>query len=77
VTAAALLKTAGEALYGRDWQSAIARDLGVSARMVRFWAAGERKAPEDRLRAVKVLLARREVDVAAVWEKFEEKFPDV
>jgi len=71
-----LLKSAGEALYGHEWQSAIARDLGVNRRMVRFWATGERKAPEDRMRAVKVLLARREVEVAAVWEKFEDAFPE-
>jgi hypothetical protein len=72
-----LLRAAGEALYGRDWQSAIARDLGVSSRTVRFWAAGERRIPDDHMRAVKALLARREVKIAATWEKFEEKYPDV
>jgi transposase-like protein len=83
-----LLRAAGEALYGHEWQSAIARDLGVNPRMVRFWAAGKREIPEDRLRAVKVLLSRREaiaaeeimlsrrkVAASKLWEKFEERFP--
>ena len=36
-----LLKDTGEALYGPQWQSAIARDLGVSDRHIRRMAAGE------------------------------------
>lgn len=35
-----LLLDCGEALYGSLWQSAIARDLGVSDRTVRRWVAG-------------------------------------
>jgi hypothetical protein len=35
-----LLHECGEALYGPQWQSAIARDLGVTDRTVRRWAAG-------------------------------------
>lgn len=35
-----LLIECGEALYGQQWQSALARDLGVSDRTVRRWAAG-------------------------------------
>jgi hypothetical protein len=36
-----LLKRTGEALYGPQWQSAIARDLDISDRHVRRMAAGE------------------------------------
>lgn len=36
-----LLRTTGEALYGSQWQSAIARDLGVSDRTVRRWVKGD------------------------------------
>lgn len=36
-----LLKRTGEALYGPQWQSAVARDLGVSDRHIRRMAAGE------------------------------------
>jgi hypothetical protein len=35
-----VLSDSGEALYGPHWQSALARDLGVSDRTVRRWAAG-------------------------------------
>jgi len=41
----ALLIQCGQALYGQQWQSALARDLGVSDRTVRRWVAGERGAP--------------------------------
>lgn len=40
-----LLVECGEALYGQQWQSALARDLGVSDRTVRRWVAGEREMP--------------------------------
>ncbi|TWD58115.1 hypothetical protein FB480_101870 [Agrobacterium vitis] len=36
-----LLKRTGEALYGPQWQSQIARDLDMSDRHVRRIAAGE------------------------------------
>lgn len=36
-----LLRTTGEALYGPQWQSAIARDLDVSDRTVRRWVRGD------------------------------------
>ena len=36
----------GESLYGTQWQSNLARDLGLSdARRIRQWIAGERKIP--------------------------------
>lgn len=35
-----LLVQCGEALYGPQWQSALARDLDVSDRTMRRWAAG-------------------------------------
>lgn len=34
-----------EAIYGRRWQSAFARDLGVNPRTVRRWAAGDAPVP--------------------------------
>lgn len=36
-----LLRQVGEALYGPRWQSELARDLDISDRTVRRWAAGE------------------------------------
>jgi transposase-like protein len=40
-----LLVEAGEALYGQQWQSALARDLGVADRTVRRWVAGTSEVP--------------------------------
>jgi DNA-binding transcriptional regulator YdaS (Cro superfamily) len=40
-----LLYDVGQALYGPQWQSALARDLGVSDRTVRRWAAGVTTPP--------------------------------
>jgi len=40
-----LLVEAGETLYGSQWQSAIARDLGVADRTVRRWLAGTSEVP--------------------------------
>lgn len=40
-----LLVESGEALYGPRWQSDLARDLAVSDRTVRRWAAGTHEVP--------------------------------
>ena len=40
-----LLVEAGTALYGAQWQSSVARDLGVSDRTVRRWVAGATELP--------------------------------
>ena len=40
-----LLVECGEALYGPQWQSALARDLDVSDRTVRRWVAGTIDVP--------------------------------
>jgi len=50
-----MLRAVGEALYGQLWQTEMANALGVSARAVRRWVAGDANPPEDigpRLRAV-------------------------
>jgi hypothetical protein len=36
----------GTALYGEDWQSALARRVRVDARSMRRWKAGDREIPE-------------------------------
>jgi transcriptional regulator with XRE-family HTH domain len=40
-----LLIRGGEALYGPNWQSALARGLGINVRTVQRWAAGEQHPP--------------------------------
>ena len=41
-----LLVECGEALYGHQWQSALARDLAVSDRTMRRWVAGTSDLPD-------------------------------
>lgn len=41
-----ILKLTGEALYGRQWQTPLSRDLGVTDRTIRNWATGT-GAPSD------------------------------
>lgn len=36
------LNVIGRTLYGEQWQTALARRIGVDARTVRKWAAGDR-----------------------------------
>lgn len=36
------LAKAGKLLHGTRWQAGLAKDLGVSPRLVRFWASGDR-----------------------------------
>ena len=40
MTDAEKLKLVGEAMFGAQWQSDLARGLDVSSRTVRIWAAG-------------------------------------
>lgn len=47
----------GRALHGSQWQSALARDLGVKARTVRRYVAGETPLPARH--ASKLLAALR------------------
>jgi hypothetical protein len=41
-----LMRAGGEAAFGPDWQSPMARALGKSARLVRMWVSGERRVPD-------------------------------
>jgi hypothetical protein len=46
MTEAPPLSELGEALYGDRWQRSMARALGVSERMMRYWAAGDYPVPD-------------------------------
>jgi hypothetical protein len=43
---AILLRQIGEALYGQAWQAELSREIGVSDRSMRRWAAGTDEIPE-------------------------------
>jgi len=42
-------------IYGRGWQSALARQMGVSSRRVRQWLAGD-PIPESRANHILLLV---------------------
>ena len=49
---------AGRLLYGPDWQSPLARELGVALRSVQRWAAGHNPVPDLASEIAPKLLAR-------------------
>lgn len=53
-----LLAAAGEALYGSEWRRPLAAALGVDARLMQRWAAGQRNIPETVAPALLGLLGR-------------------
>lgn len=54
---AAELAEIAEQIYGRDWQSPLAADIGVAARTVQRWAASAMRPPD--LRAELAAICRR------------------
>lgn len=60
-----LLAQVGQALYGPQWQSALARDLGVSDRTMRRWAAASADVPA-RIGAELLVLVQQRGDALAV-----------
>ena len=61
-----LLHAVGAALYGNQWQSAIARDLGVSDRTMRRWAAGTAETPAGLRADLLRLVEQRGADLGAL-----------
>jgi len=57
-----VLIKSGQALYGERWQTALARDLGLSdGRRIRQWLSGHRPIPEGVWNDIAKLLADRKV----------------
>jgi hypothetical protein len=54
------LRALGELIYGEDWKSPMARDLGVRYRTVLRWVSEEFSIP-DRIRPELVAIAKRRV----------------
>jgi len=61
----------GEALYGQQWQSAIARDLAVSDRTVRRWVAGRHQMPDGVYSDLLRLIVERAATLDALAERVE------
>jgi hypothetical protein len=68
-----LLAETGEALYGPRWQSDLARDLGVSDRTVRRWAAGTHDMPPGVSNDLLRLARKRALLLDAVSERLEKQ----
>jgi predicted transcriptional regulator len=59
-----LLETAGVALYGSTWQTAIARDLGVADRTVRRWLKERRSIDAVTLATLLDIARRRQEEIS-------------
>mgnify|MGYP003587570933 FL=1 len=57
------LTAIGNALYGSQWQSALARDLGVADRTMRRWVAGESPIPTGIIADLHRLLRERQINI--------------
>lgn len=69
------LTAIGEALYGSQWQSELARALDVNDRTVRRWASGKNALPEKLSEELSVLCAERGqslVEIAAKLRRSDE-----
>ena len=73
-----LLRAAGEALYGPQWQSALARDLRCSTRTMQRYAAGTREPPPSIWQELHEMVEERrailgeimpDLAKAAIWQK--------
>lgn len=60
------LTAIGTALYGQQWQSALARDLGVVDRTMRRWVSGESPIPTGIIADLHRLLRERQMDIKTV-----------
>lgn len=59
----ALLRVAGEALYGTRWKSPLARDLDITKRTMERWAGGEYTIPDWVWPEIEQLLKSRAVAI--------------
>jgi hypothetical protein len=65
-----LLARTGEALYGAQWQSPLARDLGVSDRTMRRWSSA---GPPERIFGELLALVRaRSTVLGEIAEALEQ-----
>jgi hypothetical protein len=63
----ALLREAGQLLYGPRWQTDLSRDLKVSDRTIRRWDAESHPIPDGIGARLDALLKSRSLVLDAVW----------
>lgn len=66
-----LLTEIGEALYGPRWQTDLSRDLGISDRTMRRWAAGDGEPSRGVWNEIQALLKTKSFDLRALAAKIE------
>lgn len=64
-----LLREAGEALFGPQWQAELARSLDVADRTIRRWLSGEFNIPAEVGKELSRLLKDHGLAIAAVRRK--------
>lgn len=70
------LRKVGEALFGNQWQTDLARALGLSSpRRVRQWLAGDRSIPVGIWDDLCTLLQQRKQTIESVLAEFERQLP--
>ena len=64
------LAECGKALYGDQWQTNLAKELGLSdARRIRFWLTNERKIPTGVRADIFVLLNKKKMKIETIINK--------
>jgi hypothetical protein len=63
------LEQVGEALYGAQWRTALAQQLGINERTVRRWSAGTSPIPDGVAVDVRKLVRDRISKLASLAEK--------
>lgn len=65
------LQAIGQALYGQQWKSDLARDLDVADRTVRRWLAGESAVPPGAMKELRELCLKRSGELAELAASIE------
>lgn len=70
-----ILQVMGEALYGRQWQTPLSRDLQITDRTIRNWAAGVGRPVDLADRILPLLRVRQEQlqHVIALAERLQNR----
>lgn len=50
------LRRIGQIVFGENWQTPLSKSVGVEARLVRYWVAGDREIPPHRAQLIRALI---------------------
>lgn len=72
-----VLAKAGRAMYGDQWQSPLARALGINDRTVRRWASGESNVPQHMHSIILGLMDARIASIGLERSKIAANAPEM